>query len=236
MYLGVLGTKMHEKTSNIITISKAASVRLVELRFFNKAPIFIHNGLIRRRLKNFSSSIELRILHVGYFDRNKNQILLLKSLLKLTSKNLYNIHLTFIGKTVDKKVRNDFDEFLKNHNLNKYVKVEGFIDNVIPYYYNNDLLICSSFVEGFSLSILEAMSVGLPIISTDTGGVNEQIKNGKNGFVVKNNNSNDLAKKIQYFYDNRDCIEKMGKESHQIFNDKFGIDKMIHNYNSLLGF
>tara|TARA_B110000483_G_scaffold11081_1_gene12865 strand:- start:320 stop:1498 length:1179 start_codon:yes stop_codon:yes gene_type:complete len=228
--------KIIEKISNIITISKAASLRLVELRFFNKAPIVIHNGSIRRRLKNFNSSIELRILHIGYFDRNKNQILLLKSLSKLISKNFHNIHLTFIGKTVDKKARNDFDKFLKNHNLSKYVKVEGFINNVIPYYYNNDLLICSSFVEGFPLSILEAMSIGLPIISTDVGGVNEQIKNGKNGFLVESNNSNDLAIKIQYFYRNRDSIEKMGKESHQIFNDKFGVDKMIHNYNSLFGF
>jgi len=162
--------------------------------------------------------------------------LLLKSLSKLISKNFHNIHLTFIGKTVDKKARIDFDKFLKNHNLNKYVKVEGFINNVIPYYYNNDLLVCSSFVEGFPLSILEAMSIGLPIISTDVGGVNEQIKNGKNGFLVESNNSNDLAIKIQYFYRNRDSIEKMGKESHQIFNDKFGVDKMIHNYNSLFGF
>ena len=59
---------------------------------------------------------------------------------------------------------------------------------VIPYYYKSDVLICTSFVEGLSLSILEAMSIGLPIISTDTGGVNEQIVSEENGYIIENNN------------------------------------------------
>ena len=57
-----------------------------------------------------------------------------------------------MGNTVDKGAKMKFDNFIKNNNLNKYVTVEGFIKDTTPYYYENDLLICTSFVEGLPLS------------------------------------------------------------------------------------
>ena len=225
-----------EKSSKIITISHAASQKLTELRFFKKAPIIIHNGLEKNRIKNYINSTKIKILHIGYFDVNKNQVLLLKSLVNLIAKNIKNIHLTFVGNTVDKGAKMKFDNFIKNNNLNKYVTVEGFIKDTTPYYYENDLLICTSFVEGLPLSILEGMSIGLPIISTNVGGVNEQIEDGINGFLIEINDPTDLSNKIEYFIDNKKSIIKMGKISYKKFNSKFELKKMTDTYNSLFKF
>ena len=48
----------------------------------------------------------------------------------------------------------------------------------------SDLLLLPSVGEGISNSVLEAMALGIPVISTDCGGMEEVIKNGKNGFVI----------------------------------------------------
>ena len=178
----------------------------------------------------------MKILHIGYFDYNKNQVLLLKSLVNLIARNIKNIHITFVGNIVDINVKNRFDDFLKDNDIKNYVTVTGFIEDTMPYYYGSDLLICSSFVEGLPISILEAMSVGLPIISTNVGGVNEQIDHGINGFLIETNNPLDLSNKIQYFIENRGSIIEMGKASYKKFNSKFGLKKMIDSYNSLFKF
>jgi len=225
-----------ENSSKIITISQAASKKFTELRFFKTPPLVIHNGLKKNKLKNYNHSSKLKILHIGYFDYNKNQVLLLKSLLNLIARNIKNIHITFVGNIVDMNVKNRFDDFLKDNDIRNYVTVTGFIEDTMPYYYGSDLLICSSFVEGLPISILEAMSVGLPIISTNVGGVNEQIDHGINGFLIETNNPLDLSNKIQYFIENRESIIQMGKASYKKFNSKFGLKKMIDSYNSLFKF
>jgi len=223
-----------EKSSKIITISHEASKNLKKLRFFKKTPTVIYNGIEKNKIKNYCSSQKLKILHVGYFDKNKNQILLLKSLKILIENSITDIHLTFIGATLDKNEKRNFQKFILKNNLTNYVTIKGFTENIKPYYYENDLLICTSFVEGFPMSILEAMSIGLPIISTKAGGTVEQVDDGVNGFLVETNNPLELSRKIKYFVDDKNEIIKMGNASFKKFNLNFEIKKMVDNYNLLL--
>ena len=225
--------KMIEKSSKLVTISKTSSEEILKKRFIKNKPIVIHNGIPKKKIKKYSETNKLKILNIGYFDFNKNQILLLKSLMILKNK-FKNIHLTFIGKTVDNEVRYRFNNFLIVNNLKSFVTVIDFQMKIDKYYYESDLLICTSFIEGLSLSILEAMSIGLPIISTDTGGVNEQVINNQNGFIIKNNDPIKLSNKIEFFFENKKKLEIMGRESYKIFNDKFALNKMIKSYNNLL--
>lgn len=226
--------RLIEKHSKLITISNSAADEILKKRFIKKKPIVIHNGLSKKHIKVYKNDKTLKLLSVGYFDFNKNQILLLKSLTQIENNILNNIHVTFVGKVVDSEAKINFDEFLIKNNLEKNVTIVGFEPNIDKYYYRSDLLICTSFIEGLSLSILEAMSIGLPIISTNTGGVNEQVFNNINGFVIKNNDPKGLSKKILFFYDKREKIEYMGRESYNIFANKFDEKKMINSYSNLL--
>ena len=65
-------------------------------------------------------------------------------------------------------------------------------------------LLLPSIEEGISNSILEAMSIGLPVISSDCGGMNEVIKHGTNGFLVKPRSSGKLVKMIQILLNLKD--------------------------------
>jgi len=71
----------------------------------------------------------------------------------------------------------------------------------MPLFYNTlDAYICASSSEGFSLSVLEAASCGVPIISTRITGCTELIKNGENGLFV-DRNVKDISKKIDIMKD-----------------------------------
>ena len=145
-----------------------------------------------------------------------------------------DIHITFVGDVDDIQAKKEVDSFIENANISKYITFTGFQKNTENYYLSNDILICTSKIESLPLAILEAMRVGMPIISTEVGGVKEQVIEGENGFLVNVNDIENLLLRILEFYENSESIKKMGIKSHQIFNEKFLMKTMIEQYNNKL--
>jgi glycosyltransferase involved in cell wall biosynthesis len=84
--------------------------------------------------------------------------------------------------------------------------------------------------EGFSNSILEKMSMGLPLIVTDVGGNVEAVINGHNGIVIPPYDSSKLADAIVYLYTHPEKRKEMGMCSRKRIEQKFSLEKMIKNY------
>lgn len=89
---------------------------------------------------------------------------------------------------------------------------------------------CSKHPEGLSNSILEACAIGKPVIATDSGGTDEIITNGTNGYITKKGDVVDIAEKINYLLDNEQKREEMGKNSLEIVKSKFLLDSMVDSY------
>ena len=191
--LDIIWDKIIDKSCNLISVSKASSERLSKIRFIKQEPFCIYNGIESRELKNYNQSKILNILHVGYFDFNKNQIMLLKCLALLIKMKKTDIHITFVGDVDDIEAKKEIDNFLENANISKYITFTGFQKITENYYLSNDILICTSKIESLPLAILEAMRVGMPIISTEVGGVKEQVIEGENGFLVNDNDIENLV-------------------------------------------
>lgn len=83
------------------------------------------------------------------------------------------------------------------------------------YYQKSDVFVLPSFNEGMSNSMLEALSSGLPILATDTGGSKELIDEGENGYIIKMRDSVDIAEKIRRLVLDRELRKKMGEKSRQ---------------------
>ena len=80
------------------------------------------------------------------------------------------------------------------------------------------------------------MASGLPIISTDTGGAKELVKEGENGLIVKMKDSHDLAEKIKRLISDRELREKMSQKSREIAEGmswKSVAEKYIELYNKI---
>jgi L-malate glycosyltransferase len=81
------------------------------------------------------------------------------------------------------------------------------------YYGLADVFCLPSQNEGMSNTVLEAMSAGLPIIATVTGGTEELVRDGENGFFVKKESPEDLAEKISRFVSDQPLRARMGEAS-----------------------
>jgi glycosyltransferase involved in cell wall biosynthesis len=117
--------------------------------------------------------------------------------------------------------------------LQETVKFLGFRDDVPKLLNLFDIYVCSSISEGLSLSILEAMAAGKPVVATAVGGNPELIIHGQNGFLVPSKDPEALAQKVLVLLKDKNLRESMGKKGRVIVEKKFSLKKMIENYQNL---
>ena len=122
------------------------------------------------------------------------------------------------------KVRQDFELVLvgdacgNEKHLNEYrpgIQFEGRRSSadLIQLYNQSNVCISPSLWEGFSFSLLEAMSCGLPVIATDRSAALDIVQDGEEGFVVQAGDSNQIADKIVWFLDHKEEISSMGEKA-----------------------
>ena len=118
-------------------------------------------------------------------------------------KNLQTLIRAFIRTTIpDKKllIVGDGLPEIKEKLRREGVILAGKQDDVVPYLQAMDCYVLPSYTETTSLSVLEAMSCGLPVISSKVGYVNFYIKNKENGFFFNMFDAHDLSKKLRQVY------------------------------------
>ena len=119
---------------------------------------------------------------------------------------------------------------LKKEELRPYLNDEivifpGYVNNIKEWIANSSVFVLPSYREGVPRSSQEAMAIGRAVITTDTVGCRETVKDGVNGFLVPPYNSDVLAQKMMYFIKNPEMIIQMGIESRKIAEEKFDINK-----------
>ena len=104
---------------------------------------------------------------------------------------------------------------------------------------NTDIYVMSSILEGLPVSIIEAMSYGLPIVATPVGGIPEAIQNGVNGLLCEPGNAECLAKKITCLIEDPELREKLGAAArnsyeHGPFHPSAVCDQFIAAYHEAM--
>jgi glycosyltransferase involved in cell wall biosynthesis len=106
----------------------------------------------------------------------------------------------------------------------------GELKSVHSILQSSKFFVLPSYREGLPRSILEALSTGRPIITTDTPGCRETVIHQKNGLLVPVRDVTALAKAMIKLLNGKDeAIKKMAKESYLIAKNKFEIDKVNKN-------
>ena len=82
--------------------------------------------------------------------------------------------------------RQALSQYIQQNNLDSYVSLPGFFSNPYPFFSTADLVVCSSFSEGFSTMVTEALILGKPVITTDCSGMFELLGNNEYGLIVEN--------------------------------------------------
>ncbi|GAH52366.1 unnamed protein product, partial [marine sediment metagenome] len=155
--------------------------------------------LIPKNKNYYTKNRTIEILHIGRFFPEKCHSLIIETCKKLRENN-YNFHMKFIGYgPLEKQIKG----LIKKYHLEKWITVVGYVDHDdIPLYLGKaDLYIQPSITEGMPISVLEAMSMKLPVILTNVGGMPELIKN-KGGIIIEKNNLDQLFKTIILYINN----------------------------------
>ncbi|MBN2618558.1 MAG: glycosyltransferase [Spirochaetales bacterium] len=192
----------------------------------------IYNGVFKNgqclRANRGYSDIQ-KILTVGRLEEVKNigeQIYFIKRIKEL---GFDNVSLTIVG---DGSEMDRLKNLVDNLHLNHCVEFLGSrldTENIFP---NYDLFISSSIVEGFGLTILEAISYGLPVIATNTPAVKEILQNGKYGFLYSSGDLDQLVNTWQKIV-NVNNIKDFVTESYNYFKNNFSFETYLQRIKDL---
>ena len=151
------------------------------------------------------------ILFVGNLILYKGPDVLVKAMPNILKK-VSDTELIFVGSG---RMKNELEELSKKRDVEKYVKFAGFIeDSLKPLYYKAADVFClpsTMSTESFGIVNLEAMACSVPIVASKIGGVPDVVKDGRNGLLVPQGDSEALADAIIYLLENEDIRERMGK-------------------------
>ena len=130
------------------------------------------------------------------------------------------------------------EELNRLHESNIIV-FHGIKNNVPEFLHEMHVFVLPTFYrEGIPRSILEALSIGMPVITTNTPGCKETIVADKNGFLIQPNSLEPLIEKCRYFLENPSVIEDMGKNSRKLAEEKFDVNlinkRLVFNIDEVL--
>lgn len=116
----------------------------------------------------------------------------------------------------------ELDEWIKSGNIS-YL---GKLNDVRPAIAGSSVLILPSYREGTPRTVLEAMAMGRPIITTDAPGCKETVVDGENGFLVPVKSVSELVTVMEKFILNPSLIDTMGAASRRLAEKKFDVNKV----------
>lgn len=177
---------------------------------------------VPRSSKNRITFISVgRICPVKGFDR------LIDACAKLCSEGyLFDVYIIGGGIDYDK-----LDYMIRDYNISDSVHLLGYLDNPYRYMVSADCYICSSVTEGYGLSILEAIVLGLPIISVDFPAVHEVLDENRDFSIITENSTLGIYNAMKKVLACDDVLAKMRKgfdRDYVLQRQRTSIDKIIN--------
>ncbi|MBP9771674.1 MAG: glycosyltransferase [Candidatus Pacebacteria bacterium] len=121
------------------------------------------------------------MINAARLSEQKNHMLLLRGFARVAHEN-EDLHLVILG---EGEKRGELESEARLLSIDHRVHFLGYRDDVYRYYAGSDFFISTSRIEGLSLAYIEALSAGLPILSTQTSGTDEMVEEGVNGFFIR---------------------------------------------------
>lgn len=187
-------TFFYQFSSVIICNSQQSYIFLKKKLFFKKKIFTIYNPVKKIISTTQYKRNRFDLLTIGRLEKQKNLAGLLQAL-SIVMKKYEKIQFTIVGKGSEKKYLINLSKKLK---INKKITFKDF-SNPEPYFKKKGIFILNSFFEGLPNVLIEAIQYKIPIIASNClSGPSEILKNQKYGYLVKVDNSEELAKKIEY--------------------------------------
>ncbi len=166
---------------------------------------------------------------IGRLDKNKNFALVLEAAAILKNKGI-KTQLLLIGEGNEKE---NLKAKVKDLSIKENVIFLGYQQNPLPFLRFAKVLCISSFEEGFPTVVTEALSLGVPFVTTPVAGASDELSfNGECGLVAEWD-AEDYAQKIETIITNDALHEKISKAGKENIKN-FSVEQTIKNFNELI--
>lgn len=233
---GFYSLKEFDFNNNMITISEALKKEHIAAGFSESNISVIPRGISPELINNRGRSItasnekQVKLLYVGRIIREKGVHTAISAVGYLVNHlGVKNIQFDLFGNGNDAYIEN-LKISINSLKIEKHVKFHGKIDRsqLFKLYRDYDLfLLPSTFEEPFGVVLIEAMSQGVPIVATDTGGIPEVITHEVNGLLVSPENSIQMAEAVKRLIDNPLLAQEISNNGIKIVQKKFNQNRII---------
>lgn len=169
-------------------------------------PNSLNSDFIRQR---YEGKREKKIVSVGRMDENKNQKMQVRAFAAL--KDRYpDYELVIYG---DGELRPDLEALAASLDVSQRVSLPGVVQDVAERIERASLFLLTSYSEGVSNALIEALALGLPVIATDvpSGGTQELITDGVNGVVIPAGDDRALEAAMDRLLGDQDYADRLGR-------------------------
>lgn len=230
---------MLKEASSILVLGKKWNDFIIGIEPQAKT-IILNNTIGLPEFKKIIQYENINILFLGVLVKRKGTKDLLfaaNELNKLGVLEQYSVKFIICG---DGEEKEELVDYINKNNLSNYIKMVGWIsgEKKSNYLKKSDVFVLPSYNEGLPISILEAMSYGLPIISTSVGSIDEAVIDNFNGYLIEPGDTNKLVLYLKEIIVNKDKRINFGLNSQKLVNDKFNDKKyyesIIKHYKGLM--
>ena len=214
------------RDKNTLTITNGVDLE----KFDNK------NWDVRGVRNEFGLSDDIKVVAtVANFRKVKNHLFLLRGFKEL-AKEFDNVKLLLIGRGIEGDPENSESEirnYLEENGLCEKVILAGHRDNVQELLSIADVFCLTSCMEGLPISMLEAMSAGLPVVGTNVSGIRDVIAHGQNGFLVELSDHIALKDALIKLLRDEELKYNYGQASRKMVEDSYSIKQCVGRYQDL---
>ena len=217
-----------QKADKVIVLSKYWEKVFEKICDKNKITIIPNSVKLPEKTSKLNTQ---NVLFVGSDWKRKGVFDIIKTCKILVNKDK-RINFIIAGTDNNVNIKSEINKEKITENFKLVGNISGERKDLL--FLKSSVYILPSYNENMPITILEAMSYGLPIISTYVGAIPEIIKDGYNGYLIKKGDYIDLAKKIKILINKKDLRKKMGKNAlitiKKRYSNKIIISKMREEY------
>ena len=249
-FLRIFEERMLERARMIIGVSDFTRRELLQYYKVKESKIrVIHNGVDTQKFKPTSDKRKVKaelglnpddiaILSVGRLYARKGLFTLIECMPAVV-KQFRNAKFVISGKGQSSEMEKLVAHATRLGVRDNIVFTGYFPDKKLPKLYQAaDVFAFSTFYENLPFAVLEALSTGLPVVTTNVGGIPEMIDSSKNGFLVQPFNAGQLSDKILYCLEHPAAAAELGAKARQVILERFDwrliVQKVLKVYEEAL--
>lgn len=176
------------------------------------------------RVKKYGEPVV--ITTVGRLTKQKGQQYLIEAIAHFEQLG-EDITLRIVGDGEDKEKLMDLVSRLR---LNSKVTFAGIRHDMPAVWAESDVFVLPSLYEGLGIVLLEAMSVGVPVVASDIPAVRDVVKDHETGLLFESQNSDDLVEKVLFLLQNTQLQADMITRAREMVQEEYSVERMVREY------